>query len=199
MDNRLAQLLQIKQPQQPQWMQQLDAQNFRPQDSIIASTINHPLTGIEKALQWIEENMHTAAGMPQQDEGDIYGYAHSPEKQAEAGINLAGMVELGSMPGAPIGRGGTLGTTAYWNKNYADDMNTGFQGINGTWDKNLVHPGPRAGNPLSGINQPNLNSLSPAEQNKLLRLLSNYSETKGYTPLKPASNSLYNEWDLGLR
>jgi hypothetical protein len=172
MDNRLTQLLQMQQPQQPDWMQQLDDQNFGPQDSTIASAINHPLTGIERALQWIEDNMHTAAGMPQEtgDEGDIYGYAPSPEEQAQAGINLGGMAELGSMPMAPMSRGGTLGTTAIPDDSFVNgySYDTGFQGQGGHFDPQIMQQSGQYYNAHGG------NTMPPAmSNNKLMEFLQN--------------------------
>jgi len=45
-----------------------------------------------------------------QDEGSMYQMGPSTESQAQAGLNVAGMAQLGSMPMAPRSAGGTLGT-----------------------------------------------------------------------------------------
>ena len=143
----------------------LGQQNFGPNDSTIASSINHPITAIHHALKWIEDNMHTAAGMPQQnpDESSPYQYAPSGEQQAQAGVNLAGTAQLGGMPGAPQSAGGTVGTMTY----------------------PIERPGPitvprnymPVGQPQQG---PMIGTLSRGEQNNLTGALQQQSPMRGY-------------------
>ena len=89
-------------------------QNFGPDDSVIASTLMHPAEGAKRGIEWLREQINTAAGIPnpnQQDEASMYQQGPSMDEQAQAGVNLAGMAQLGGMPGAPSSAGGTLGTT----------------------------------------------------------------------------------------
>ena len=80
-------------------LQKLDSQSFRPGDSVIASTINHPIDAVGHGLDWLNQQVNTA----------VSPYAPSYQ-QAEAGTNLAGLAQLGSFPMAPKSAGGTLGT-----------------------------------------------------------------------------------------
>ena len=87
------------------------AQNFGENDSVIASSIRHPIKAGGKLSDWIKEQVSLAAAMPEiKDEGSMYAYEPSKEKQASAGINLAGLMQTGAMPFAPKSAGGTLGT-----------------------------------------------------------------------------------------
>lgn len=96
-------------------LQKLDAQSFRPGDSMLLSAINNPLQGIQKGAEFIRDNVNTASSP----------YAPSYQ-QGEAATNLAGLAQLGSFPMAPKSAGGTLGTfigpkAATWDKNAADE------------------------------------------------------------------------------
>jgi hypothetical protein len=84
-------------------MAKLDAQNFGPNDSTIASTINHPVTAVQKGMEWLQKQMQIANSP----------YASSRE-QAEAATNIAGLAQLGSFPMAPKSAGGTLGSITAW-------------------------------------------------------------------------------------
>jgi hypothetical protein len=87
-------------------------QDFGPNDSVLASTVRHPIKAAGKGAEWLQRNVNKAAGMPiAQDEASMYQYAPLPNAQEEAALNLAGLAQLGSMPGAPSSKGGTLGTT----------------------------------------------------------------------------------------
>ena len=59
--------------------------NFGPNDSMIASAFLHPVTGAQKALEWIQSQVNTAEGMPQPntDEGSIYQSAPLPIAQSQ--------------------------------------------------------------------------------------------------------------------
>ena len=96
------------------WLrEQLSQQNFEPKDSMIASAAMHPIEGMQRGGEWLQRQMNTAGGMPDpamQDEGSMYAYGPSTETQAQVGVNLAGMAQLGSMPMSPRSAGGTLGT-----------------------------------------------------------------------------------------
>jgi hypothetical protein len=93
----------------------LNAQDFGPNDSIIASSLMHPQEAAGRASDWLQEKMRIAAGIPNQaleDEGSWYqtGIVPSMNEQAQAGLDLAGLMQTGAMPFAPASAGGTLGT-----------------------------------------------------------------------------------------
>ena len=77
--------------------------NFGPNDSMIASTIRHPAEAVRRADDWLQEKERILSGRPYEDD-------FTPEDQALAGLDIAGLAETGSMPFAPISAGGTLGT-----------------------------------------------------------------------------------------
>jgi len=85
------------------------AQKFGKDDSQIVSALMHPVEAINRGGEWFRHNVAQASG------GDPYDNANpligaSQEQQAESGLNLAGLAQLGAMPGAPASAGGTLGT-----------------------------------------------------------------------------------------
>ena len=87
--------------------------NFGPNDSTIGSAVLHPMEGFEKALEWLQQQVNIASGMPtgDQDEGSMYQMGNvNPEARAQAALNLAGTAQMGSMPMSPQSAGGTLGT-----------------------------------------------------------------------------------------
>lgn len=95
-------------------LNKLDAQSFRPGDSVVASTINHPVDAMSKLAQWLTRQTNTAAGIPSQYDNRNPLLAPSPDEQAQAGFDLAGMAQVGAFPFAPKGGTGTLGSiTAY--------------------------------------------------------------------------------------
>ncbi len=94
-------------------MDKLNEQDFGSGDSMIASSVMHPMRAMGKGIDWLREQLSTAAGMPtgEQDEGSMYQMGNvNPEARAMAGLNLAGLAQMGSMPMAPPSAGGTLGT-----------------------------------------------------------------------------------------
>jgi hypothetical protein len=90
----------------------LRSANFSPNDSVIASTINHPIEGAKRAADWFRRNVNTAAGIadPYDNPNTFSGY--TPEQQIEAALNLAGSFQGGAFASgaAPKSAGGTLGT-----------------------------------------------------------------------------------------
>ena len=97
-----------------QW-QRLQDQNFKPNQSVIASSFMHPQKGLSKLADWFTNNVNTAAGLPdpnQQDEASMYAYGPNIEQQAESGLNLAGLLQTGAFASgaAPKSAGGTLGS-----------------------------------------------------------------------------------------
>ena len=89
-------------------MQTLDSQSFRPNDSLILSTVNHPVDAVGEFGKWLTKNVNTAAGIPDQYDNPYPLLA--PQGQEQAAFDIAGMAQLGSMPFAPKSAGGTLGT-----------------------------------------------------------------------------------------
>jgi hypothetical protein len=94
----------------PELHAKLVKQNFGPNDSQIVSSIMHPAEAINRGGEWIRHNVSQAAGGdPYDNPNPLYG--PSKEQQAQAGMNIAGLAQLGSMPGSPKSSGGTLGST----------------------------------------------------------------------------------------
>lgn len=102
----------------------LKAQDFGPDDSQIASALMHPVEAINRGGEWLRHNASVAGGGdPYDNPNPIIG--PTQDQQAEAGMNLAGIAQLGGMPGAPSSAGGTLGTfigpkAASWDKQKAE-------------------------------------------------------------------------------
>lgn len=88
--------------------------NFGPNDSVIASTIHHPIEAAKRAKDSLMRSIDAAAGVPREilDESSAFpfGIAPSMDEQAQAGLDLAGLMQTGAMPFAPESAGGTLGT-----------------------------------------------------------------------------------------
>lgn len=76
----------------------INKQDFGPKDSKIVSTLRHPIKGVGKLLEYIDNNMRDAA------------YADNPYDRARAGLNLAGFAQLGAMPFAPKSAPGLVGS-----------------------------------------------------------------------------------------
>jgi hypothetical protein len=120
--------------------------NFGPNDSTIGSAVMHPVMAFDKALEWLQTQVGNAAGLPQQqDEASMYQMGALPQAQANAALNVAGTAQLGSMPMAPMGRGGTLGTVTNPKALYRgsnDSTGTGIsflgKGKYSTTDKNIA-------------------------------------------------------------
>jgi hypothetical protein len=93
-------------------LKSLDAQSFRPGDSLVASTINHPIDAVGHGLDWLTNRVNTAAGIP--DQYDNPNPLLAPQGQEQAAFDVAGMAQLGSMPFAPKSAGGTLGSITAW-------------------------------------------------------------------------------------
>lgn len=80
----------------------LKSQDFGPNDSVIISSLMHPQEAAGKAGDWLQEKMRIASGRPYEDN-------FTPDQQAQAGLDLAGLMQTGAMPFAPASAGGTLG------------------------------------------------------------------------------------------
>ena len=84
--------------------------NFGADDSTIASTTRHPITGLLKLAQYINYNVKTASGIPDEYDNPNPLLAPGPEKQTESAMNLAQLMQLGGSPFAPDSKGGVAGT-----------------------------------------------------------------------------------------
>jgi len=88
--------------------------NFGPEDSMIASTIHHPVEAARRAKDAFMRSIDTASGRPREilDESSVFpfGIAPSIDEQAQAGLDIAGLAQTGAMPFAPESAGGVLGT-----------------------------------------------------------------------------------------
>lgn len=87
----------------------LRSQNFAPNDSVILSAINHPLTAAQKGADWFAGQVNRAANIPEQydNPNPVAGYA--PEQQVGGALNLAGLMQTSAFPFAPKGAGATFG------------------------------------------------------------------------------------------
>lgn len=92
-------------------LNKLDAQNFGPKDSVIASTINHPINGISKLLEYLDSNVKGV--------NDPY---LSSGQQSEHATNLAGLMQTGALPFAPKSSGGTLGSLTWLPKEHLEHV-----------------------------------------------------------------------------
>lgn len=107
----------------PEIHKKILAQKFGPNDSQIVSAIAHPAEAINRGGEWFRHNVSQASGGdPYDNPNPLIGPTQT--EQAEAGMNLAGLAQVGNMPGAPSSAGGTLGTfigpkAATWDKEKA--------------------------------------------------------------------------------
>ena len=88
-------------------LRKLDAQDFNPGDSFLASLVNNPAGLLTK---WLPKQINTAAGIPDQYDNPTPWLAPSVEDQIAAANNVAGIAQLGAFPTAPQVGKGTLGT-----------------------------------------------------------------------------------------
>lgn len=88
-------------------------QNFGDEDSIIASTLLHPVEAAKRASNAFMRSVDTASGRPREilDESSAFpvGIEPSIDEQSQAAFDLAGIVQTGGLPFAPTSAGGTLG------------------------------------------------------------------------------------------
>jgi hypothetical protein len=99
--------------------------NFGPNDSVIASSIHHPIEATSRVGDWLQKQMRIAAGIPNQaleDEGSWYqtGIVPAMNEQAQAGLDIAGLAQTGAMPFSPMTGKGTLGMFAGLKSSTAD-------------------------------------------------------------------------------
>ena len=87
----------------------LRSQNFAPDDSVILSAINHPLTAAQKGADWFAGQVNRAANIPDQYDNPNPLAGYTPEQQVGGALNLAGLMQTGAFPFAPKGAGATFG------------------------------------------------------------------------------------------
>ena len=89
-------------------------QNFEDNDSMIASTILHPVEAAKRAGNAFMRSVDTAGGRPREilDESSAFpvGIVPSRDEQTQAALDLAGLAQTGAMPFAPSTGAGVLGT-----------------------------------------------------------------------------------------
>ena len=90
----------------------IKAQHFGPKDSTIVSSLMHPQEAATRAGDWLQEKMRIASGNPYEE--------YTPEQQAQAGLDIAGLANTGAMPFSPMTGKGTLGMFAGLKSNTAD-------------------------------------------------------------------------------
>jgi hypothetical protein len=88
-------------------------QDFDPSDSVIASSINHPMIAALKARNWLDEKVKNASGQLSDEQladnpNPLYGANQA--QQIQAGLDLAGLLQTSAIPFAPKSSGGILGT-----------------------------------------------------------------------------------------
>jgi len=112
---------------------ELGQQDFGDDDSLIISSLIHPREAAKKSSGWLQDQVKTAAGLPLQsiqDEASMYAYGPDRNTQLMSANNLAGLAQLGSMPGAPGSAGGTVGSITAWHGSpyKFDKFNSKFMG-----------------------------------------------------------------------
>ena len=88
----------------------LNNQNFEPSDSQILSAIIHPVEAAKRAGSAFTRDVNTVMGAPDLESANPL-YGPSPDEQAKAALNLAGLAGTGAMPFNQSGPA-TLGTFA---------------------------------------------------------------------------------------
>lgn len=96
-------------------LRKFQLQDFGPDDSVIASTLNNPVKAGSNFLQWLEKQVNTASGRADPYDNPNPLAAPSVEDQARAALEVGGFAELGSMPFAPKSAGGDAGHI-HWTK-----------------------------------------------------------------------------------
>jgi hypothetical protein len=90
----------------------IKAQHFGPKDSMIISSLMHPEEAAGRAGDWLQEKMRIASSNPYEE--------YTPEQQAQAGLDIAGIANTGAMPFSPMTGKGTLGMFAGLKSSTAD-------------------------------------------------------------------------------
>jgi len=93
-------------------LQRIKGQDFGPKDSMVVSSIAHPVKAADKLMQFVQNSMQTAAGMHTREslaDNPMPWLAPSREQQVKAGLDLAGLLQTGAMPFGAKGAG-TLGS-----------------------------------------------------------------------------------------
>lgn len=85
--------------------QNLNASHYGPNDSMIGSMLAHPVEGINKAQDWVNNRVTAASNAPIMPMTD----PRAAESASGAALDLAGLLQMGAMPTAPSGYG-VLGT-----------------------------------------------------------------------------------------
>lgn len=87
------------------FLDKFKSQNFGPNDSVIASSLMHPIEAMNRAGNWLQEKENALVN------AGIYS-PYDPEyaEAVQSGLDLAGLMQTGAMPFAPASAGGTLGT-----------------------------------------------------------------------------------------
>jgi hypothetical protein len=90
----------------------IKAQHFGPKDSTIISSLMHPQEATARAGDWLQEKMRIASSNPYEE--------FTPDEQAQAGLDIAGLANTGAMPFSPMTGKGTLGMFAGLKSSTAD-------------------------------------------------------------------------------
>ena len=98
-------------------------QNFKPGDSMIVSSIMHPVTALEKMKALLNQKVLNASGVLTDEQladnpNPLFG--PSPEQQAKAALDLSGYAGTGATPFNRVGGAGTTGMFAGLNSATAD-------------------------------------------------------------------------------
>ncbi len=103
-------------------LKKVKSQNFGPKDSLLISSLVHPLDATRNLGDYLSDQAYNAGNAPILPYSDPY----QAESSANSAFNLAGMMQTGSMPYAPKSSGGTLGTfigpnSKTWDKKAAEE------------------------------------------------------------------------------
>lgn len=93
--------------------EKLRSQDFGKDDSIIASSLMHPLDAVQHGANWVSDQFNRAANTPDPYDNPNPLRGYSPEQQVGGALNLAGLAQTGAFPMAPSGQG-VVGSIKTW-------------------------------------------------------------------------------------
>ena len=87
-------------PEAQAFLHKFNEQNFEPSDSIIASTLAHPIEAAKRLGNKFTENVNTLMGYPDLESAEPL-YQRPDNEKVKAALDLAGLAQTGALPFAP--------------------------------------------------------------------------------------------------
>ena len=87
-------------PEAQAFLHKFNEQNFEPSDSIIASTLAHPIEAAKRLGNKFTENVNTLMGYPDLESAEPL-YQRPDSEKVKAALDLAGLAQTGALPFAP--------------------------------------------------------------------------------------------------